>query len=140
MESKPAKRGGKSTAASWFRNIGPSRAATRIATRLRTPHPVISEPFGPVHTSRGADFTRSETFLVVNGIEDCADEPGPEQLEREREHSAMISAILKNRPLRDNPSIPKHGVTVLRPPALKVSEIAPLLPQNDENTPPFASG
>lgn len=35
------------------------------------PRPQISQPVGPIKNSRGPDFTRSETLIVVGAIQDC---------------------------------------------------------------------
>lgn len=40
-------------------------------TEPRKPRPNISEPVGPIKSSRGPDFTRSESLIVVEGIHDC---------------------------------------------------------------------
>lgn len=50
-----------------------SRASTRLGIRRKSSsRPVISEPIGPVKNSRGPDFSRSDTLIVVDGIKDCA--------------------------------------------------------------------
>lgn len=50
-----------------------SRATTRLGIRRKySSRPDISAPFGPVKNSRGPDFSRSDTLIVVDGIEDCA--------------------------------------------------------------------
>lgn len=139
MEVKPAKREAKPTTASWLRNSAPSRAATRFAMHLRTPRPVISEPFGPIKTSRGPDFSRSETFLVVPGIKDCVAKPALDKQEQQKENIRTISAGFPKHPLSSKPTLARSGVTVTRGP-LKTSSTVSLLPQHDENVPPGASG
>lgn len=50
-----------------------SRASTRLGIRRKpSSRPAISAPFGPVKNSRGPDLSRSDTLIIVDGIDDCA--------------------------------------------------------------------
>jgi hypothetical protein len=50
-----------------------SRASTRLGIRRKSSsRPAISVPFGPVKNSRGPDLSRSDTLIIVDGIDDCA--------------------------------------------------------------------
>lgn len=57
----------------------------------------ISAPVGPIKNSRGPDLTRSEKFMVVHGINDCApdDQPNSKASETSIRLRNRISAGLK---------------------------------------------
>ncbi|KAM0191022.1 hypothetical protein ACHAPQ_002529 [Fusarium lateritium] len=59
-----------------FENRASSRlrlpTAANVFSRSKRKRPVISAPMGPIKNSRGPDFTRSETFIIVPTIKDCA--------------------------------------------------------------------
>lgn len=154
MEKRSTRREATSIAAEWLRNA-PSRAATHLTRRHKTPRPVISEPFGPIHTSRGYEFSRSETLLVVDHVDDCiADKEEWERL-GQLQFEQMEAWMAEHKPRKKFKQFDKKApVMVLRPrqkswadetvppppPPLEASSTMSLLPHNDENTPPVASG
>ena len=144
---------------SWLRSAGSSRAASRLGFRLKTPRPIISAPIGPIKNSRGPDFSRSETFVIVDEIKDCV---SPSK----RNKARAISARFPIEPLPGKPTVAKSTVTASKTfqaplgrnsakhlrkvsdnvltkcslPQLKASSTVALLPhtespEQDENTP-----
>ena len=147
-------------ASSWLSANTPSRATTRLGRlRLKTPRPVISAPMGPIKNSRGPDFSRSKTFVIVDGIKDCV---SPVKKEARR----TISAGYRREALSSKPTVAESDVVAktgiqaplcrrsanelrkasreaspkLPKPSLKTSSTFTVMPRiespPDENTPP----
>ncbi|KAF4449067.1 hypothetical protein F53441_7611 [Fusarium austroafricanum] len=100
----------------------------RAPTRLRLPTPaniflrgrkklpIISDPIGPIKNSRGPDFTRSDTLIIVPAINDCSgsDESLSDKENNEaRKNTRRISASFsKLGSLASPPTVAKSGLTV----------------------------
>ncbi|KAK7220758.1 hypothetical protein V2G26_008761 [Clonostachys chloroleuca] len=92
-----------------------SRASTRLGLRLKPPRPTISAPIGPVRTSRGEDFSRSETLTIVSEIQDCAaPRPVPpltSNLPVPTKPSRKILTSLSTQSLTSKPTVAQSKVT-----------------------------
>lgn len=104
MDALPAQKHTRSLSSSWLRSVRPSRGATRLGLRLRTPRPVISAPIGPIKNSRGPNFSRSESLIIVDAISDCM---SPSKVDKPR----TISASSPIEPLPSRPTVAKPTVT-----------------------------
>ncbi|KAF4345658.1 hypothetical protein FBEOM_315 [Fusarium beomiforme] len=108
-----------------FRNsTGFQRSTSRL--RLPTPsdvfsrgkkkRPVISSPIGPVKNSRGPDFTRSDTLIIVPTIKDCS---GSEESLSDKENTEARKATR-----RISASFSTHGSLASPPTVAKSGLIA----------------
>ncbi|CAM1502420.1 Fc.00g044040.m01.CDS01 [Cosmosporella sp. VM-42] len=90
--------------------------------RSRRRHPTISGPIGPIKNSRGPDFTRSDTFIIVPGIKDCGSgESLPDnQTSAAKKATRRISASFSTQgPLASSPTVAKsdfNATTTYRAP------------------------
>lgn len=83
------------------------------APKEEKPRPIISGPIGPIKNSRGADFTRSETLIIVPGIKDCGS--GESLLEQD-------TALAKKTTRRISASFSSQG-SLARNPTIATSDI-----------------
>lgn len=73
-----------------------------LSNKLVHQRPSISSPIGPVKNSRGPDFTRSETLIIVERIKDCSSsssssgEPLPRGKEATAKKTRRLSASFQN--------------------------------------------
>ncbi|KAF4122771.1 Pfam:DUF833 [Geosmithia morbida] len=90
------------------RTLKPKKSRTvswllRAGSRTATARPVISAPMGPVKNSRGADLLRSETLVVVDGIDGCVGQ------DRRTSHIATAHTL---QPLASSPTVASSDMTV----------------------------
>ncbi|KAF5024196.1 hypothetical protein F66182_3710 [Fusarium sp. NRRL 66182] len=97
----------------------------RASSRLRRPtpanvfsrgkrkRPVISAPIGPVKNSRGPDFTRSDTLIIVPAIKDCSEESlsDKENSEAKRTTRRISASFSTHGSLTSPPTVAKSGLT-----------------------------
>lgn len=68
--------------------------------------PIISEPIGPVKSSRGPDLTRSEKFEVVGGINDCGSSASnPSDSIASRKSRRISASFLNTEPPSSSPTV-----------------------------------
>lgn len=91
-----------------------NRALTRLGLRLKTPRPVISAPIGPIKNSRGPDFSRSETFTIVDAINDCVLPSPVSPSKKKTEKARNISAgFPRESSLASKPTVARSDVTAM---------------------------
>ncbi|KAM0351886.1 hypothetical protein ACHAPU_002400 [Fusarium lateritium] len=100
-----------------FEGRAPSRlrlpTPASIFSRGKRKRPVISAPIGPIKNSRGPDFTRSETLIIVPTIKDCildesmSDKENNEAQKATRRISASFST---HGSLASPPTVAKSGI------------------------------
>ncbi|EXA41253.1 hypothetical protein FOVG_09759 [Fusarium oxysporum f. sp. pisi HDV247] len=88
---------------------------SNVFSRGKKKRPVISGPIGPVKNSRGPDFTRSKTLIIVPTIKDCSgsdeslsDKENVEARKATRRISASFSA---HGSLASPPTVARSGLT-----------------------------
>ncbi|KAF5981355.1 hypothetical protein FCOIX_4250 [Fusarium coicis] len=88
---------------------------SNVFSRGKKKRPVISDPIGPVKNSRGPDFIRSETLVIVPTIKDCSgsdeslsDKENVEAKKATRRLSASFSA---QGSLASPPTVARSGLT-----------------------------
>lgn len=163
MDPAPNSKGARSQSYAWSESNNYSRATPKTGRyRLKTPKPVISAPMGPVQNSRGPDLTRSNNFVIVDGIKDCVSPVNNKRGNVSNVPAGYIKETLPSKPtvaessitattsvqvprnmrsanqlrlasMRDSPKPPR--------PCLKTSSTLTLLPRiesppQDENIPP----
>lgn len=82
--------------------------------RSKRKRPVISGPIGPVKNSRGADFIRSDTFIIVPTIKDCCSDDSSSDKEnvQAKKTARHISASFSTHgSLASPPTVAKSGLT-----------------------------
>ncbi|CEF76602.1 hypothetical protein FGSG_13397 [Fusarium graminearum PH-1] len=87
---------------------------SNFLTRSKRKRPVVSAPIGPVKNSRGADFVRSDTLIIVPTIKDCcsddssSDKENAQAIKTTRRISASFST---HGSLASPPTVAKSGLT-----------------------------
>ncbi|KAJ4009665.1 hypothetical protein NW752_009253 [Fusarium irregulare] len=82
--------------------------------RSKRKRPVISGPIGPVKNSRGADFVRSDTLIIVPTIKDCCSDDSSSDKEnaQAKKTTRRISASFSTQgSLASPPTVAKSGLT-----------------------------
>ncbi|KAI1069386.1 hypothetical protein LB507_008754 [Fusarium sp. FIESC RH6] len=82
--------------------------------RSKRKRPVISRPIGPVKNSRGADFVRSDTLIIVPTIKDCCSDDSSSDKEnaQAKKTTRRISASFSTHgSLASPPTVAKSGLT-----------------------------
>ncbi|KAM0556998.1 hypothetical protein ACHAPJ_005677 [Fusarium lateritium] len=101
-----------------------------ILTRVKRKRPVISAPIGPIKNSRGPDFTRSDTLIIVPAIKDCGSNeslPGKEDVEAKKATRRISASFSTHGSLASPPSVAKSGLTATTS-SQSLSKAAPVKP------------
>lgn len=76
--------------------------------------PIISEPIGPVKSSRGPYLTRSEKFEVVGGIKDCSSNASnPSDIVAARKSRRISASFLNTEPPSSSPTVVESEVSAV---------------------------
>ncbi|KAM0495096.1 hypothetical protein ACHAP8_008231 [Fusarium lateritium] len=87
---------------------------SNFLTRSKRKRPVVSGPIGPIKNSRGPDFVRSDTLIIVPTIKDCcsddssSDKDNAQAIKTTRRISASFST---HGSLTSPPTVAKSGLT-----------------------------
>ncbi|RGP59794.1 hypothetical protein FSPOR_11045 [Fusarium sporotrichioides] len=87
---------------------------SNFLTRSKRKRPVISGPIGPIKNSRGPDFVRSDTLIIVPTIKDCCSDDSSSDKENAQatKTTRRISAsFLTHGSLASPPTVAKSGLT-----------------------------
>ncbi|KAH6992010.1 hypothetical protein EDB82DRAFT_494921 [Fusarium venenatum] len=104
---------------------------SNFLTRSKRKRPVVSGPIGPIKNSRGPDFVRSDTLIIVPTIKDCcsddssSDKDNAQAIKTTRRISASFST---QGSLTSPPTVAKSGLiaTVSHQSLLSAAPVKPL--------------
>ncbi|KAF4968172.1 hypothetical protein FZEAL_10428 [Fusarium zealandicum] len=107
-----------------------SRLSTsaKVLAKARRKRPAISAPIGPIKNSRGADFARSDTFIVVPCIKDCESNeslPEKENIEAKKTTRRISASFSTRGPLASIPTVAKSdfNATTTRQPSAETKPV-----------------
>ncbi|RGP63837.1 hypothetical protein FLONG3_9731 [Fusarium longipes] len=87
---------------------------SNFLTRSKRKRPVISGPIGPVKNSRGPDFVRSDTLIIVPTIKDCCSDDSlsdKENAEAKKTTRRISASFSTHGSLTSPPTVAKSALT-----------------------------
>ncbi|KAF4973510.1 hypothetical protein FSARC_207 [Fusarium sarcochroum] len=101
-----------------------------LLTRVKRKRPVISAPIGPIKNSRGPDFTRSNTLIIVPAINDCGSDESlsdKENVEAKKATRRISASFSTHGSLASPPTVAKSCLTATTS-SQSLSKAAPVKP------------